>query len=106
MNYHRILAEADALSVTDVIAVLRAELPRRWMADYKEATPRPTNILSVELGTFLYMFDFVTELEIAGVLAPGAMREDRLVAGGGFSHAERGGRRGGPLRGWGWGTGT
>ena len=100
MNYHPILAEAEALSVTDVIALLRAELPRRWMADYKEATPRPTNILSIELGTFLYMFDFVTELEVAGILEPGTVREDRLVAGYGFSTAEVAGREASRMRGW------
>lgn len=45
MNYHPIMAEAETPGVTDVTAFLREELPRRWMADYKDATPRPTNIL-------------------------------------------------------------
>ena len=70
------------------------------MTDYKEATPRPTNILSIELGTFFYMFDFVTELEAEGVLEPGPIREDRLVAGHGFSTAQVGGRDAGRMRGW------
>ncbi len=41
--------------------------------------------MSIELGSFAYMFDIVTELEIEGVLAPGTVRKDRLVAGHGFS---------------------
>jgi hypothetical protein len=100
MNYHPIMAEAEALGVTDVTAYMREELPRRWIADYKEATPRSTNILSIELGTFLYMFDFVTELEIEGMLVPGTVREDRLVAGHGFSAPEPAGREAGRMRGW------
>jgi hypothetical protein len=100
MNYHAITMQAEALGITDVTGFLREELPRRWMADYKAATPRPTNILSIELGTFLYMFDLVTELEIEGVLEPGTVREDRLVAGHGFSTAEVAGRDAGRMRGW------
>lgn len=100
MNYHPIVAEAEALGVTDVSTFLREELPRRWIADYKEATPRPTNILRIELGTFVYMFDFVTELEIEGILEPGTVREDRLVAGHGFSTTEVRGREAGRMRGW------
>jgi hypothetical protein len=100
MNYHPIMAEAAALGVADVTGFLREELPRRWMTDYKEATPRPTNVLSIELGTFFYMFDFVTELEAEGVLEPGPIREDRLVAGYGFSTAKVGGRDAGRMRGW------
>jgi hypothetical protein len=100
MNFHPIMAEAAALGVADVTGFLRKELPRRWMTDYKEATPRPTNVLSIELGTFLYMFDFVTELEVGGVVEPGLIREDRLVAGHGFSSAQVGGRDAGRMRGW------
>jgi hypothetical protein len=59
----------------------------------------PTNILSIELGTFIYMFDFVSELEVAGVLEPGTVGEDRLVAGHGFSTAEVAGREMGRMRG-------
>ena len=88
MNYHPIMAEAEALGVADVTAFLREEPPRRWIADYKEATPRATNIVRIELGTFVYLFDFVTELEFERVLEPGTLREDRLVAGHGFSTAE------------------
>jgi hypothetical protein len=88
MNFHPIVAEAEALGVTDVIAFLREELPRRWIADYKRATPRPTNILSIELGSFAYMFDFVTELEVSGAPELGMVREDRLVAGHGLSTVE------------------
>ena len=66
MNCHPIIAEAEARGVSDMLAFLRDELPRRWMAGYKEATRRPTNILRIELGTFVYIFDFVTELEIGG----------------------------------------
>jgi hypothetical protein len=47
MNFHPIMAEAAALGVADVTGFLRKELPRRWMTDYKEATPRPTNVLSI-----------------------------------------------------------
>jgi hypothetical protein len=68
MNYHPIMAEAEALAAVDTVALLREELPKRWMAEYKEATLRPTNILRIELGTFVYMFDFVTELENEGIL--------------------------------------
>jgi hypothetical protein len=69
MNYHPIMAEAETLGTVDVIAFLREELPKRWMADYKEAA-RPTNVLRIEIGTFVYMFDFVTELETEGILTP------------------------------------
>jgi hypothetical protein len=100
MNYHPIMAEAEALSVADMTEFLRGELPRRWIADYKAATPRPTNILSVELGSFVYLFDFVTELELEGILEPGTVREDRLVGGHGLSTAEAGGREAGRMRGW------
>ena len=100
MNYHPITAEAEALSAIDLIAFLSDELQRRWIADYREATPRTTNILRIELGSFVYMFDFVTELEIDGVLEPGTVREDRLVAGHGFSASEAGGREAGRMQGW------
>src|SRR5580692_1787077 len=100
MNYHPILTEPAAVGVIDVVAFLREELPRRWIADYKEATPRRTNILSIELGSFVYMFDFVTELEVDGILEPGTVREDRLVAGHGRSTAEVGGQEAGRMRGW------
>lgn len=100
MNFHPILAEAEAQGIANVTAFLREELPKRWMAEYKKATARPTNILRIELGSFAYMFDFVTELEIEGVLAPGTVREDRLVAGHGFSSADIGGREHGRMRGW------
>ena len=100
MNYHPILAEAGALGVPDVIAFLRDELPCRWIASYKDATPRPTNILSIELGSFIYIFDFVTELEIGGFLEQGIVREDRLVAGYGLSSADVGKRETNRMRGW------
>jgi hypothetical protein len=100
MNYHPIMAEAEALGIADMPAFLREELPPRWIADYKEATPRATNILRIELGTFVYLFDFVTELELEGVLEPGTVCEDRLVAGHGFSTAGAGRRETGRVRGW------
>ena len=101
MNHHPIMAEAEALTAVDIVAFLREELPKRWMAEYKEATLRPTNILRIELGTFVYMFDFVTELENEGILAPDIVREDRLVAGHGFSTADVvAGRDAGRMRGW------
>ena len=100
MDYQPLLAKAAALGVNDLIAFLRGELQRRWIADYKAATPRPTNIFSVELGSFIYVYDFVTELEEGGVLEPGTVREDRLVAGYGLSSADVGGREAGRMRGW------
>jgi hypothetical protein len=100
MNYHSILAETGALGVPDVITFLRAELPRRWIASYKGATPRPTNILCIELASFVYIFDFVTELEVNGVLEQGIVREDRLVAGYGLSTVDVGKRETSRMRGW------
>jgi hypothetical protein len=47
MNCHPIVAEAEARGVSNMLAFLRDELPRRWMAGYKEATRRPTNILRI-----------------------------------------------------------
>ena len=100
MNCHPIMAEAEARGISDMLTFLRDELPRRWMAGYKEATPRSTNILRIELGTFVYMFDFVTELETEGVLGQDTVREDRLVAGHGFSAAAPIDREAGRMRGW------
>jgi hypothetical protein len=101
MNYHPIMAEVEARDIVDVAAFLREELPKRWMAEYKQATPRPTNILRVEIGTFVYMFDFVTELETEGILVADIVREDRLVAGHGFNSADVVDRRdAGRMRGW------
>lgn len=100
MNYHPIMMEPAASGTIDVVTFLRAELPRRWIADYKDATPRPTNILSIELGSFVYIFDFVSELELDGILDAGTVREDRLVAGHGRSTGDPGGQEAGRMRGW------
>jgi hypothetical protein len=70
MNCHPIIAEAEALGVVYRVAYLRDEVPRLWRSYYKNATPRPTNILWIELGTPIYMFDFVTEPETDRELEP------------------------------------
>lgn len=100
MDYQSILAEAQTLGIVDIPAFLGEKLMWRWIADYKEATPRATNILTVQPDAFFYVFDFVTELEINGVLEAGPVREDRLVGGYGRSTGIVGERGTSRLRGW------
>lgn len=86
--------------VTSCVVALCRKSSKTPRLDYKSATLRPTNILSVELGSFVYIFDFVTELELEGILEPGTVREDRLVGGHGLSATEAGRREAGRMRGW------
>jgi hypothetical protein len=100
MDYQSFLANSESLDVIALIAFLREELPFCWIEDYKQATPRETSILRVELGSFVYDYDFVTELVKKGVLGSEVVREDRLVAGYGVSNTNVDRRDLSRMRGW------
>jgi hypothetical protein len=98
MNYQDLLAESSTTS--DLIAALKEELPYLWRENYEHRTRRPTNLVRVELGTFVYIYDFYSGLEATAAAPTGLGIEDRLVGAFGTSTAPTEIRDPARIRGW------
>lgn len=99
--YEVLLAEAARLGAP-VMDFLRKELPHLWLYAYQEMTPRMTNIITVNQGSFDYIYDNYAELEATGAVPADDVTESRLVAAVGVSVAATRSRRhdDGRLKGW------
>lgn len=83
-----------------LIAFLSEEPPYVWRESYLEKTPRPTNIIRWQYGTFEYIYDDYASLERTAVVPYHATAEARLVAALGLSQPHPGARDDYRLKGW------
>jgi hypothetical protein len=101
MDYRDLLAKApDAEEMGAVISFLCNELPHLWWDAYEQQNQRQINLLRVELGTFVYVYDFYSGLEATGAVPVGPVIEDRLVGAFGTSTAPTEVRDPARMRGW------
>ncbi len=86
LPYGRLLTEGQA-SPKRVAAYLREELPALWLAAYQTMKPlRITNVLTFTHGTFDYIYDVYSTLEVTGRVERDDLTEARLVAAIGVAH--------------------
>lgn len=83
-----------------MISFLSEELPYFWRDWYEQMTPRPTNILRWEYGSFQYIYDDYASLEATGAVPFHPTAEARLVAAWGFSQPRPRARDDYRLKGW------
>jgi len=100
------LAGIGTAGMDEIVAYLREELPYFWREEYVTMTPRKTNIVLMEHGTFTYQYDYYSQLEVLGIVPVDDRTEDRLVAGVGLSALPAGKREITRMRGWIGPTGT
>ena len=100
MDYQQILGDTQKVEIERIITYLREELPYFWRDEYVTMTPRQTNIVLMEHGTFTYQYDFYSQLEVLGIVARDDQKEDRLVAGLGMSARAVSAREVARMRGW------
>ena len=99
IDYIRGLSTMADASLDEIIAVMRAELPRAWLARYHLMCDGPTNVLEVPLQNFSYLFDYCAELIAAGEL-PLDAREDRAVVAYGLAQSAKSKRNASRIRGF------
>lgn len=81
IDYARGLSTIDAATYDDLVAALRDELPHVWHERYRlMCGGRPTNVLTMNVAGFDYLFDYTSELALDA--------EDRLVVAYGLSRAQ------------------
>lgn len=100
VDYQAILGDTRKAEMGQIVAYLREELPYFWREEYVLMTPRKTNIVLMEHGTFTYQYDFYSQLEVFGIVHANGHIEDRLVAGLGMSAPAALRREGARMRGW------
>jgi hypothetical protein len=99
VDYRKVLAEAISAS-HDLPSFLLEELPYIWRDAYLEMTPRPTDIIRWERGSFVYIYDDYASLEASGAVPYDPEKEARLVAALGRSEPTKAVRDDYRLRGW------
>ena len=80
LDYEALLHEAQQECATSMAAFLRQRLPFKWRDLYVAACSRPTNIVRFQCGSFEYLFDIYSELEVIGEIPYDQTVEDRVVA--------------------------
>ena len=100
VDYQAILGDTRKAEMGQIVAYLREELPYFWREEYVLMTPRKTNIVLMEHGTFTYQYDFYSQLEVFGIVHANGHIEDRLVAGLGMSAPAALRREAARMRGW------
>ena len=79
MSYDTLTARAPKGDLPGFTAFLRAELCDFWLAHYWQNCERATCIVEVDIGTFVYVYDQVSDLVKKGVLPSDPFIPDRLV---------------------------
>lgn len=100
IDYASFLQEARNVPGQEVIAFLAGELPHAWWDAYLGMTPRATNVVRFQYGTFEYVYDDYATLEATGTVPYSATIEARLVAVSGRSVLKKGKRDDYRLKGW------
>lgn len=100
LPYDRIMAGAGVASVDGLIRFLRDELPYVWREAYLAMTPRPSELMRFQQGSFEYLFDDYTLLEASGAVPYDPVAEGRLIAALGLSAPRPRARDDNRLRGW------
>lgn len=99
IDYQSII-EASAFTGAGVIEFLLEELPYLWRDAYVLMTPRETNIVRWQRGTFEYIYDDYASLEAVGTVPYDPSAEARLVAALGRSEPRKTARDDSRLKGW------
>ena len=103
VDYQKFLTSANPtpdVGIDSVVSFLRTELAYVWWEHYKASTRRLTNVINVTIGSFVYMYDYYSELEASGKVPVDSEVEDRLVAAFGISAAPIEVRDAVRMRGW------
>ena len=100
LDYDLILKEAGPCSAEGVISFLSEELPYIWRDAYAQMTPRATEIVRMQRGSFEYIYDDYATLEATGAVPYSPDAEARLVGVLGRSEPKSEKRDDGRLRGW------
>ncbi len=101
ISYADVLTKAKKISPRDIVGYLRHRLPELWAGQYRESTGRPTNLVDVQLGSLMYIYDWYSGLEDLGIVASSSRKiEDRLVAVCGHSSVPTRAREKSRIRGW------
>ena len=96
VDYLAIMSRAPSLEYGALCGFLDIELPRAWAASYNQQTPRPTDIVSVPMGTFDFLYDFYTIADSSDPAVPA----NRLVGALGWSDPTSGKRPKSRMQGW------
>ena len=100
LDYELLIGEAGECSIEGLITFLAEELPYVWRDAYIQMTPRATEIVRMQRGSFEYIYDDYATLEATEVVPYSPDAEARLVAVLGRSEPKPEGRDDGRLRGW------
>jgi hypothetical protein len=100
LDYEPLIREAGECSIEALISSLAEKLPYVWRDAYVQMTPRATEIVRMQRGTFEYIYDDYATLEATGVVPYSADAEARLVAVLGRSEPKTEARDDSRLRGW------
>jgi hypothetical protein len=100
VDYQSLLSPARLESATNALLCLRQHLPFKWRDLYVASVSRPTNIVRLQCGTFEYLFDVYSELEVIGEVPYDQTVEDRVVAVLGTSASPDEPRDATRMRGW------
>ena len=95
-----LLNDANLESPGEIAAYLRHHLPMRWRESYIASLSRPANVVRFVRGSFEYILDLYSELEMVGEVSFDQTAEDRVVAVLGSSAAPTELRDRGRMRGW------
>ena len=79
LDYQAILQQARG-TLEETIIALAAELPRLWRDAYVRTSNRETSMVRILDGSFEYLYDNYSYLEVSGTVPYSPTMEDRVVA--------------------------
>jgi len=100
LDYDALWRETEELSPEEAICHFEQHLPYICRDAYIAKSARPAVIVQIRHGSFEYVFDNYTSLEVSGDLPYSAMEESRLVLAFGRSAPQTRARDDYRLRGW------
>lgn len=100
VDYESLLAAVRAEGETNILFVLREQLPVAWCNSYVATVRHPTNIVRLKFRTFEYICDLYSELEATGEVPYDQTIQNRVVAVLGTSARAEEGRDAGRIREW------
>jgi hypothetical protein len=80
VDYESLLAAVRAEGETNILFLLREQLPVAWRNSYVATVRHPTNIVRLKFRTFEYICDLYSELEATGEVPYDQTIQNRVVA--------------------------
>ena len=99
-EYEVILERARNRADAAFVGIFARELAQGWRAIYEAMSPRATNIVRFQCGSFEYIYDDYASLEATGQVPYDPVMEARLVAVSGYSVVQGKARGDFRLKGW------